>query len=321
MIEVNLDDFQAWMEEQDKAAHTVTGYLAGVRHFAQWFVARLKETFSPVAVTPLDIKEYRDDLAQQGFSPNTINQRLSALTAFFSWAQTQGWVEVSPTLNIKQVSVQKSGPRWLDRREQYALKRELQKAAQLAELRATRALAGSAREGDPEHYAIWRERRNTALITLMLNAGLRVSEVAALTIKDLVINERSGHVVMRSLPGSGKRKHRQVPLNADARRELRAWLEVRSADDTDALFVGQRGDPLSSRAIQRVVAKCAEKAGLKGVTPHILRHTCGHNLVGAGVSLDRVATILGHERLDTTAIYTRPSEKELQEEVEKIAFE
>jgi site-specific recombinase XerD len=109
---------------------------------------------------------------------------------------------------------------------------------------------------------------------------------------------------------------------------LRAWLEVRSPDDTDAsfdevhdaLFVGQRGDPLSSRAIQRVVATYAEKAGLKGVTPHVLRHTDAHNLVKAGVSLDRVAAILGHERLDTTAIYTRPSEKELQEEMEKIGM-
>jgi site-specific recombinase XerD len=70
-----------------------------------------------------------------------------------------------------------------------------------------------------------------------------------------------------------------------------------------ALFVGQRGDPLSSRAIQRVVATYAEKAELKGVTPHVLRHTAAHNLVKAGVSLDRVAAILGHERLDTTAIY------------------
>ncbi len=52
-----------------------------------------------------------------------------------------------------------------------------------------------------------------------------------------------------------------------------------------------------------------------------LRHTCGHNLVEAGASLDRIAAILGHEKLDTTTIYTTPSDRELQREVEKIVGE
>jgi site-specific recombinase XerD len=121
------------MEGQDKAAHTVRGYLAGMRHFARWYAIRFKETLSPVAVTPLDIKDYRDEMLQRWFTPNTVNQRLSALAAFFFWAQAQGWAEVNPTQNIKQVAVQKSGPRWLDRQEQYALKRTLRKAYQLAE--------------------------------------------------------------------------------------------------------------------------------------------------------------------------------------------
>ena len=65
----------------------------------------------------------------------------------------------------------------------------------------------------------------------------------------------------------------------------------------------------------------AQRAGIEDVTPHSLRHTCAKNLVDRGVSLDRVARILGHESLDTTAIYTQPSQADLAREVEKIAWE
>ncbi len=91
----------------------------------------------------------------------------------------------------------------------------------------------------------------------------------------------------------------------------------------DKVFVGHgkssRG--LTTRSVHRLVGKYARLAGLEseGVSPHTLRHTCGHNLVEAGVALDRVAAVLGHEKLDTTALYTMPSDKELQREVEKIA--
>ena len=64
----------------------------------------------------------------------------------------------------------------------------------------------------------------------------------------------------------------------------------------------------------------AYDARLEEVTPHTLRHTFGKNLVDAGVPLDRVASLLGHESVDTTRIYTTPSEQDLQREVEKVAM-
>ena len=69
-----------------------------------------------------------------------------------------------------------------------------------------------------------------------------------------------------------------------------------------------------------LIQRYAYAARLEGVTPHTLRHTFGKNLVNAGVSLDRVAHLLGHESVDTTRIYTRPSAQDLQREVEKVAL-
>jgi integrase/recombinase XerD len=313
-MNIDLTGFQTWLREWDKADSTIYGYLATVRIFARWFVRRYDgERFSPIAVIPQDVRDYRDEMEKERRSPNTINYHLSALSSYFAWAQDAGLIESDPTDRVKQMAVQKGAPRWMDRREEHRFTRALQQSLQLAEARAA---------GDLAHPAIVRERRNAAIVALMLAAGLRVSEVVALTFHDLALNERSGHAAVRD---SKKKKYREVPLNADVRRVLRDWLEVRPDDkEGNRIFVSHGKDSagLTTRSVHRVVAKYARQAGLEGVvSPHVLRHTCGHNLVEAGVGIDRVAAILGHEKLDTTAIYTMPSDKELQQEVEKIARE
>jgi len=142
-----------------------------------------------------------------------------------------------------------------------------------------------------------------------------VSELANLTLSDLVMSERQGHIVVRWGKGG---KYREVDLNADARRALREYLEVRPKVEDDHLFIGQRGQGLGVRAIESVVTKYARLAGLEGVTPHVLRHTFGKHLLDAGEDLVTVATLMGHSRLDTTAIYTRPSRADQRRAVERL---
>ena len=112
-----------------------------------------------------------------------------------------------------------------------------------------------------------------------------------------------------------------MPLNVDTRKALQAYLDGQAEMETGSqLFVGQRGDSLASPGIYYLVKRYAYDARLEDVTPHTLRHTFGKNLVDAGVPLDRVAQLLGHESVDTTRIYTTPSEQDLQREVEKVAL-
>jgi integrase/recombinase XerC len=84
--------------------------------------------------------------------------------------------------------------------------------------------------------------------------------------------------------------------------------------------MGKRGERLKSPGIRYLVEHYAYDARLEQVTPHPLRHTFGKNLVEAGVPLDRVAGLLGHESVDTTRIYTTPSAQDLRQEVEKVAM-
>jgi site-specific recombinase XerD len=153
------------------------------------------------------------------------------------------------------------------------------------------------------------------MLETLANTGLRVGELAKLTLADVEITERKGLVTVRSGKGG---KFRQVPLNADARRAISAYLQVRPQSIETRLFLGQREGPLTPSGVWRVVKKYGERAGLS-ISPHTLRHTFGTRLVrGKGVDLVTVAAMMGHESLDTTALYTQPTAEDMADAVEKL---
>jgi site-specific recombinase XerD len=93
---------------------------------------------------------------------------------------------------------------------------------------------------------------------------------------------------------------------------------VRPTVSADQVFVGQCGQGVSSRAVELLVTKYGRLAGFEDVTPHTLRHSFGKHALDAGADLVSVAALLGHQRLETTAIYTTPSQRDLERVVEKL---
>jgi integrase/recombinase XerD len=154
--------------------------------------------------------------------------------------------------------------------------------------------------------------RDRCLLLFLYHTGLRAGEVAAVHLHDLLLRERSGQVSVRRGKGN---KARFVPLNAEVRRVIYDFLPVRPPCASQALFIGQRREPLSAHAIYDIVIKYGRLAGLEDVTPHTLRHTFARTLLAAGVPLSDVADLLGHRSLDTTRIYTKASEIDLAEAV------
>ena len=181
-------------------------------------------------------------------------------------------------------------PRWLSRKELLAL------------LRAVR-------QGE--------NPRDLVTIQMMLGAGLRISEAAALKVSDVELNDRSGWVYVRT--GKGM-KSRSIPLSVHVRKALQSYLKIRPDEDEEDLFLGQRG-PLSEWGIHAIVKKYAYQARLEDVTAHTLRHSFAKNLVDAGTPLDQVAMLLGHDSLDTTTICTQPSKRDLERTVRNAAGE
>ncbi len=160
--------------------------------------------------------------------------------------------------------------------------------------------------------------RNYALIQLLVQTGLRISEAAAVKIADIKIRERSGYVEVRNAKGH---KERRVPLNSAARRALSAYLNNRNGlKPDDALFHSKRNQPASVRTLQNIIARLSHKARINriNVSALCLRHTFATNYLQAHPGkLVELAGLMGHETLDTVAIYTRPSREALEMDLER----
>jgi len=300
--------FTAWLQSHDRSAATIRGYAIGVATFQTWFEQATGQPLAPALITPLDVRAFKAHLQAQGLKPNSINHYLAGVRAFCAWALATGRAEHNPVSDIQLAAQAPQAPQWLTRPEQYALLRTVEQAVQLGELRA---------QGDATAPgAIW-PKRDRALVRLLLAAGLRLAEAAALTLGDVEIKPRSGSVTVQHGKGD---KRRVVPLNADARAALSAWLAVRPTSEAPALFLSQKGGALSARALAQRIEELGAQAGIDGLHPHRLRHSCAKNLVDQGVGLEKVALLLGHSRLETTRLYTMPSEHDLQAAVETTCW-
>jgi len=289
-VETDLNAFETWLREQDRSPATVRGYLADLRAFAGWYEMTNGRALRVEEITPADVREYRGWLqAVRKAGPATVRRHLMALRAFCRWAQDAGRIGADPTARVKAPVEAHLSPRWLNRREQYALVRELERAVVSADtpLRRSRAI------------------RDRALVLLLLHTGLRVGEVCALEAGDVQIGERSGWVQVRGGKGN---KDRRVPLNREAREALKAWLAERG-EGASALFGG-----LTPSGVQRRLAEIGRRAGVE-VHPHALRHTFAKRLVDGGVGLPEVAALLGHSSLNTTRVYVTPGERDLERAV------
>ena len=288
----HFTEFEQELIREGKRPLTIKSYLLDLQSFAAWFAQTNGEQLSPQGITILDVRSYKSYLMTvRKFKPATVNRHLASLSKFCRWAKAEGLMEDDPTADVKGVSQVKPAPKALDRLDLRRVIREVHKGA---------------------------KARDAAIMEVLANTGIRVGELTRLTLEDIEISPRKGMLTVRSGKGA---KYRRVPLNADARRALEAYLETRPKNESGILFLGQRGGGLSSSAVWRVVIKYGERAGVE-LSPHTLRHTFGTRLVRRkGVDLVTVAAMMGHESLDTTAMYTRPSEDDMAEAAETLTVE
>jgi site-specific recombinase XerD len=287
--------FLASLARDDLAPATLRGYRYDLRHFLTWHRTVHDGAFAIEALADYELIAYRQHMVAAGRQPATINRRLDALRRLCRWARGTGVLAADAALEVRPMRTARNRqPVGLTDVEVHAL------------LRA----AGASSHG--------LAARNYALVQLMLQAGLRVGEVAALQVADVTMNDRSGNVRIRH--GKGL-KARDVPLNATVRRALKQHLEQRGAPGKDAaLFVSSRETAMPVRTVQAVMTSLARRARLKrvAVSAHTLRHTFALGFLRDNPGkLVELASLLGHDSLDTTALYTRPSRDDLAADLER----
>jgi site-specific recombinase XerD len=286
-----IADFLADLERRDASPRTRESYARDLAQFGRWFEGSTGEAFAPERLTRSDVRDYRAHLLTvEHRAPATVNRRLAALRAFFRFCRARGLLREDPTTDVKGIATAPRAPRWLEKRE------------------VDRLIRAVERHGS---------KRDLAVVLTLRHTGVRVSELCGLTLADLTLSERKGEVVVRGK----RRKVRVLPLNVDARRALREYLAVRPQAESTALFIGQRGEGLKPRAIEKVVEKYARAAQLEQVTPHTLRHSFAKHLLDGGEPLTTLPLLLGHERLETVAIYTTPSLRDLARAVDRLSAE
>ncbi len=288
-----IDAFESHLAlERHLSVHTVTAYRRDLAQLAT-FLHRGGESLAS-ATYPL----LRRFLAQQhtlGYARASVARKVGSIHTFYRWALASGRVTDDPSLLLGRPKVVNRLPTVLRASE----------AAALAE-------APAAADGDADVRPVDRAvaLRDVAALELMYGSGLRVGEVAALTIDRIDLDGRRVTVM-----GKGA-KERGVPISDYAAEALEAYLRegrpLLAAQGARGLFFNRRHKPFSSRDIRTMVERYGGTV-LPGrrVTPHTLRHSFATHLLEGGADIRAVQELLGHASVATTQRYTHVSRARL----------
>jgi site-specific recombinase XerD len=232
---VEIDRFVNWLRRRNPEARTWRDYCYDLKQFAAAIGDR-----PPGSVTFHDVDRFVSQQAARGFKPATINRRLAAITAFYTFLADEDPNLVCPVLPHRH------GLRQPQR---------LPRPVQAEDLR--------------RFFAVIQDARDRAIFTLMLRCGLRISEVATLRLVDLYLDEPHPRLVVR---GKGS-KERSAYLSTQAEQALRAYLAARPLATSDFVFLSYLGDGLSTTAIHKRLMRYRAQAGYhrSPVAPHVCR--------------------------------------------------
>jgi site-specific recombinase XerD len=281
-----------YVAARNLARRTRTEYLADLRQAIE-FLTRELQLSHPSQVERRHLESFLAELDRRGLKGSSRRRKVAALRSFFGYLYQTGLIPTDLTARLIPPEREYFQPRVLTEAEYQGLQ-----------------------------LACAHDVRDAAVIELILQTGLRLSEVASLKLADLELPARvnkdgpPGAVHVR---GKG-RKDRTVTLNWKALKALKAWLGIRPTVLGDPLFVTKFKQPLGPSGIQHLVKKCLDEAEIRGASVHSLRHTFATHMVRKGVHLHVLRKVMGHESLDTTSIYIDLAHAQMDKELQENAL-
>jgi integrase/recombinase XerC len=265
------------------SVHTVKAYARDLREFLGLLGERYPGVVAPDQVRREMVVQFA--LSLRGQAPLTVRRKLTAIASFYNYLQDTGHVVANPARGLPLPKVTQCFPSCL-----------------------TAEQAGALLEAAPTPW-------HRAMIALLLFAGLRQSEVSAITLDDLDLE--NAQLLVR---GKGA-KQRVVPLTPLVVEAIREYLPCRPQTESQHLFVSRvGGHPLHARVAGRMLQHVLQRAGLgdEHITPHRLRHTFATHLIRTGADVRTVQELLGHADLQTTARYLHSDTRTKQAAVGKL---
>ncbi len=280
------------MPARNLAARTRHEYARDLRDLVAYLeyrgITRLTE------VSSRELEGYLAELDRRGLQGSTRNRKVHTLKTFFTWLVGQELLATSPAARLVAPRAIKKEPRYLSEEEYRQL------------LRAC------------SHHT-----RDATIIEVFLQTGMRLSELARLTLRDIELPKR----ITRDIESMGSvrvqrkgGKIDRIPLNYKACQALAAYLKVRPKVEHDGLFLTKFKTRMTTRAIEYMVTKYLSETGILNASVHTLRHTMATHHVIRGTDLKTVQVTLGHASLATTTIYVSLSKQAQKKALQEHAL-
>lgn len=273
--------------QRNFSVNTIDAYLRDVQKLLVYLHG---VGVDPLEATIDDLRHFAAGLHDIGIGPRSQCRILSGVRSFYRFLLLDGYIESDPTELLESPQLGDHLPEVLSTEEVD----RMEAAVDLSK---------------------WEGHRNRAIVEVLFSCGLRVSELVMLRLSSLYRDE--GYV---RVMGKGS-KERLVPISQRALTELEFWFDDRCRMDIkpgeeDYVFLNRRGAHLTRTMVLIIIKQLAEAAGIqKTVSPHTLRHSFATALLEGGADLRAIQTMLGHESISTTEIYTHIDTTTLREEI------
>lgn len=261
--------YEEYLEEDGKATATITAYTKDVEQLIK-FVGKQGKT-QVDQVSPGDIRDFKAILKKRRYTGKSISRKLNSIKSFFRFLVAEDKLENNPAEDVEHPKYEVTPPRYLSRVEYRALR--------------------DACRGD---------ERMSAIIEILLQTGMRISELANLKLGDIDLERNVIHIQAQKTRGP-----RKLPLNAAAKEALLDYLEVRPRAREKTVFLTKTCRPFLVRNIRTAIDRYFRLAGIKDAKVNDLRHTFIVEQLKAGTPLVYVSQLVGHKRITTTEKYLK----------------
>lgn len=273
--------------QRNYSGNTLEAYILDINKLLKF----LKDNgISPEAAKLSDIQCFAASQHDIGISPRSQCRILSGVRAFYKYQYLDGYIKDDPTELLES-------PKLGDHLPEVLTTEEVDRLEQAIDL------------------SKWEGQRNKAIIEVLFSCGLRVSELVNLKMSALYLDEQFVRIM-----GKGS-KERLVPISENAIKQLKYWFIDRShmnikPGEEDYVFLNRRGAHLTRTMILIMIKRLGAEAGIqKTISPHTLRHSFATALLEGGADLRAIQSMLGHESIGTTEIYTHIDTHTLREEI------
>ena len=274
-----LPKFIESLETRGRSPATILAYKSDLTQLIDFLIKKSKVL--PEQVYSSDLDAFRYTLLAEKYTPKSVSRKLNAVKTFFRWLITENVLTNDPSSSVAHPKIENSLPKFMSQ----------------LEYRALRDVSRS-------------DVRIAAIVELILQTGLRISEVASLKTADV----KEGVLKIESY---ATQPERTVPLNKPASDALNLYLTIRPKSDSPYLFISKNGKPLAVRNIRASVARYMQRAELPNYSVNDLRTTFIVENLKNGVDIVLLSQVSGHKRLSTTERYlelaqiTEPGKKQV----------